>query len=381
MDAAQRSHVERWLSRRGLPQLIEGYGSERSIDVRTIRWVLLWAAAQIVVLCWSAPVSEELRIASAAAGLGLLGLYVLAYGKLTKTNLWRPMDSLAWYDVVLTGTVPAIIAGARFGDVTSVIQGFLFHLQGVLIIYAVIGFGVVWILLWSVGWMTSQVAHLLALAARTLPLILILVIFLLFSSELWEAAVVADAFEILAVVGVAVLIAVGFLGTRVAEDVRALEATRPDADQLVGTPAEPAQHAITLPERQPPLRGLQRLNVALVLLISQALQAAFVAATIVLFLIVVGLLLAPAAIQDRWAGGAVVPVLTFNSMGELRVLSQELIKVAVLLGAFAGTYFAGFALDDERYRAGAVAGTLADIRRALAVRAAYVTAQPSAAQD
>jgi len=369
--------IERWLSRRGLPQLIEGYGTERSIDIRTIRWVLAWAAVQVVVLSWTAPASLEIRGASIVAGLVALVAYVYGYKVLTGRDLWRPRDALTWYDVVLTAIVPAVAAGLRYGSPVAAIDGALVHLQGVLVIYAFVGFGLLWILAWSVGWLVSQMPHLIGLAARTLPLVLILVIFLLFTSEIWEAAAQASVIEVVAVVAIAALIGFAFLGSRVPSDLESLESASKaeDVARLVsGTPAEallPIAGDVPAP---PKLSRLQRWNVGLVLVISQALQATLVSAIVVIFLVAVGLLMAPESVQAEWAGAPVQPILTFEALGELRVLSFELFVVTTLLGTFAGVYFAGFALGDERYRAEAVSGTLDDLSRALAVRTVYIAA-------
>ncbi len=371
-----RVPTERWLSQRGLPQLVEGYGTERSIDIRTMRWVLLWIAFQVVLLCWTAPVGLEIRVAGIAAGIvGLIG-YVALYAQATGRNLWRPHDSLRSYDVLATGIVPAIVAGVRFGSPGAAVEGFLFHLQGVAIIYLFIGFGLAWILLWSVGWLASQAPQVMALAARTLPLVLILVIFLLFASELWQAAAFASVAELVAVIVIATVIGLGLLATRVGDDVRSLEASDPRDADLRGTPAESTSPA-TMPAGQPALSRLQRWNVGLVLLISQSIQATVVSVIVVIFLLLVGMLLAPVEVQSLWAGRPVTELVAFHAFDERRVLSAELLAVTTLLGTFAGVYFAGFALDDDRYRAGAVARTLADLRVALAVRAAYVGAERS----
>jgi hypothetical protein len=370
----RRFLIERWLSRRGLPQLIEGYGSERSIDIRTLRWVLLWAAVEIVLLCASAPAADELRLVAAAAGLLLLLAYVVLYGRVTGRSLWRPQEALRWYDVVATALVPGLVAGLRFGHIGGFVDGFLFHLQGVLVIYAFVGFGLIWILGWSVGWLLSQLPHLVVLAARTLPIVLLLVIFLLFASELWQAAASASLSEVVAIVVIAALIAVGFIASRVVSDVAELTpARRPiPADALEGTPAEGLPGDPREAER-PSLGRLQRSNLGALLLVSQMLQVQLVALIVVGFLVVVGLIVAPTHVQTQWVAGEVQPLAAFDFLGEPRMLSWELLVVAIVLGAFAGVYFAGYALGDERYREDALGRTIADLRKSVAVRDAYAT--------
>jgi hypothetical protein len=37
-----RREIERWFARRGVPQLIEGYSSERAMDSRAAPLIALW---------------------------------------------------------------------------------------------------------------------------------------------------------------------------------------------------------------------------------------------------------------------------------------------------------------------------------------------------
>ena len=63
-----------------------------------------------------------------------------------------------------------------------------FVLLGVGIIYVVIGFGLLEIAIWALRHLRAQLSEISTLVARPLPVLLILVVFLLFASELWQAA-------------------------------------------------------------------------------------------------------------------------------------------------------------------------------------------------
>jgi hypothetical protein len=170
----------------------------------------------------------------------------------------------------------------------------------------------------------------------------------------------------------AALIAMGFIGSRVVSDVAELTPSRraiPEAD-LAGTAAEGLPADSNAVER-PPLGRLQKSNLGVLLLFSQMLQVQVVSIIVVGFLVAVGVLVAPEHVQIEWVGGPVHPILEFWLLDELRLLSWEMVVVAVMLGSFAGVYFAGYALGDERYRAEALGHTLSDLRRAIAVRDAY----------
>ena len=74
-------------------------------------------------------------------------------------------------------------------------------------IYIVIGFGLLDIAVWALDRLRDQLVHIATLLSRTLPLLLILVVFLMFAAEIWEAAHALHAAELAAVIGL--LIAVG----------------------------------------------------------------------------------------------------------------------------------------------------------------------------
>jgi hypothetical protein len=67
-------------------------------------------------------------------------------------------------------------------------------------------------------------------------------------------------------------------------------------------------------------------------------------------------------------------VTAFGFLGEERVLSWELIRVAVLLGGVVGLYFTGLAVTDAAYRASHFDRVLAEIRALVAARALYAAA-------
>lgn len=129
-----------------------------------------------------------------------------------------------------------------------------------------------------------------------------------------------------------------------------------------------------LPPADPPrpLRWLERLNVVILMLVSQLVQSLFVAAFVFVILIALGILAVPGSVQEMWVGEPVREVLRFSFLGEPRLLSGELLVVAGLLGGMCGLYFTGLALTDEAYRAEFHANVVADVEQILAVRAAYL---------
>ena len=385
LDDTTRRSVERWLIRRGVPQLIEGYATEQSMDARATPLILAWLIAGSL-LAWGAvpfeAAMERVRGAVLMVGLVMVALWVIF--RLRGRRAIQPEPTYDLLDIATCAVLPAAAAFLFYRSPAAALVAGQTTLLVVGAIYVVIGFGIVWIVVWSVGWIVRNAARLVGLVARTLPLLLILVAFLLFSSELWQAARGLTGLELAAVVLLAVAAGASFLAARLGRDLRALDEARDWAavlDDVRATPAEPLTAELRpLDPAIPPLRRVQRVNVALLVLISQALQAAFVALVVALFLVAFGLIVVPGPVQQSWTGAGLTSLATFEALGEERVLSAELLAVASLLGSFAGLYFAGFSLADPDYRAEMRTTVLADVRRTLAVRAVYVAALATGAR-
>jgi hypothetical protein len=247
-------------------------------------------------------------------------------------------------------------------------------LLGVGAIYLVIGFGLVEIGAWALGHLRGQLTQISTLVARTLPVLLILVVFLLFASELWQAANTLAGADLAAVVALLLLVATVLVVTRAREEVRRLEADRGDdasVAQLSGTPAEPLAEVMRRGPRRP-LTWQERLNLVFLMLVSQLAQSLFVGLLVTLFLVVLGVLAIPEQVQELWVVDGVREVLAFELFGEDRLVSSELLITAGLLGGMCALYFTGLALTDATYRAEFHARVIADVEQIMAVHTAYL---------
>jgi hypothetical protein len=281
-------------------------------------------------------------------------------------------------DIATIGLLPSLPAGLIDGSGAEAISAALGALAGVGAIYVVIGFGLAELTVWAVERLWVQVSHLVELVARTLPLLLILVVFLLFAAEIWEAAHAISALELAAILLLLLVVATMLVVTAFRRELRLLEA-RNDFDAVVadaaGTPAGPlAAETDSSAVPAPRLTWLQRANLTLLIAFQQLLQAAFVAVVVMAFLVVFALIAIPASVQEAWIGEPVHSVARFDVLGELRTLSQEMLTVCALLGGIVGLYFSGLAITDRTYRAEQFDEAVAEVRQLLAVRALYLPA-------
>jgi hypothetical protein len=366
-----RRSTERWFVARGVPQLVEGYRSEQRMDTRAAPYIAGWLVLGTVVVWppWpdAAPVQRALGTGLAIVLiLGAVGLLLGARGRLRS---WRRVK-IDVLDVVLVGAIPGVVIGVMNADVGPVLPIMGTVLLGIGAIYLVTAFGLLEIGFWALRHLRSQLGQISRLVAGTLPILLILVVFLLFASELWQASSTLGGADLAAVVALFLGVATLLVVTRASEEVRAIEG-RLGRDEIAALVADTPAAAAAVPDRSPPMRWPERVNLVALMLVSQLVQSLFVAALIVVFLVALGILAIPEQVQETWVGGSVRDLLPFELFGETRLVSVELLIAAGLLGGMCGLYFTGLALTDAAYRAEFHANVVADVEQIVAVRAAY----------
>jgi hypothetical protein len=279
-------------------------------------------------------------------------------------------------DIGVIALVPGIVAAMLHGSPGVVVGVTLNLLIGIGVIYVITGFGLVEIAGWAFRHLRAQLSQISTLVARTLPVLLILVVFLLFASELWQAAHTLGGGDLAAVIGLLLLVATVLVVTRAREEIGIIEDTRDwpgIAAQLAGTPAESLAETAMVADAQPRrLDWKERTNLVFLMLVSQLVQSLFVGLLVLLFLVALGLLAIPASVQETWVGEPVRTMIGFELLGEPRLLSAELLVAAGLLGGMCALYFTGLALTDAAFRAEFHARVVGDVEQIMAVHAAYL---------
>jgi hypothetical protein len=374
----RRRLIERWFAGRGVPQLVAGYSSEQRMDARALPFIAAWIVLG-TVLIWAqrpgASVAENaIGIALALVGSALvLGLFLWA----RRHPPFRSDARLDLLDIAMIGLVSGVAAAIIHGSPGVVIGVGGFVLLGVGGIYVVVGFGLLEIAGWALRHLRAQLGQISTLVARTLPVLLILVVFLLFASELWQAAHTLGGADLAAVIALLLFVATVLVVTRARDEIASLEASRDwtsIADRLAGTPAESlagvARSAEAPPRR---LTWQERMNLVFLMLMSQLVQSLFVGLLVLLFLVALGLLAIPESVQQTWVGREPLQtVIGFELLGEPRLLSGELLVTAGLLGGMCALYFTGLALTDVAFRAEFHARVVGDVEQIMAVHAAYL---------
>ncbi len=233
------------------------------------------------------------------------------------------------------------------------------------------------ILGWALRRTRASTSQLLPLVTRALPLLLLFITFLFINAEVWELSARLDGSVLWLTLLLFGGIAVGFLLVRLPEEVDRVD---DDIDvDLVrratrSTPIEePVRELLDRYDGELPLQrygdvpGFERWNLILVLLVTQVAQVLLLAVAVLGFFVVFGGIVMTADVQQHWVGEQPIHHLPY-----LDNLSVELVQVSVFLAAFSGLYFTVAVLTDETYKDQFFREVLAELERAVGVRAGYL---------
>jgi hypothetical protein len=308
--------TERWFYAHGLPYFVES--EQREIDEALGR-VRLSTVAGVAVLL------------AGAAGVGV-GV---------------------WDSDVSTGVLTAMVV---FG---AVLAG-----------YAVVELRIWPILRWTMRRTLGSLRLLFPLVTRALPLLLLFITFLFINAEVWQVAATMDGALLWVVVLLFSALAVVFLLVRLPEEVEQVSHDSSDEhlrERVQGTPlAEVVEQIGAAEVEHRSVRGLQRANLLLVLLVAQATQVVVLSLAVFAFFILFGRLTITPAVISTWTQHAPHP------LGTRWLGSLELLQVSVFLAAFSGLYFTVYAVTDQLYREQFFTNVSDELERAVSVRAVYL---------
>jgi hypothetical protein len=326
---ARIGELERGFRRAGLPLFIEDYSATTDVYNRVVPLLgLVFIGEMLGALNF-----EWSPAANLAAALGGLAILLVAVALINRRNgdpsFAMPQrvgkTELAGF-VLIPALLPLIFGGQwRSAIVTAGVNLALLGL-----IYAVVGYGLLWILRWVFARLASQLRSALPLVAKALPLLLIFALLSFTTQEAWQIFPGVTTPIFFVIIGLFVVLGSLFLAVRIPAEARRLE-------RDAGT------HA-------PPLDRRQRLNVGLVMFVSQAVQVLIVSVALGAFFVAFGLLAINDVVRADWLGDAGDVLIEFDLFGERLELTAELLRVAGGLAAFSGFYFAIAIFTDSTYR-------------------------------
>lgn len=287
--------------------------------------------------------------------------------------------------ILPTALVVLIVAGvagyaAILLDQKSTVAALVTSIAGLgALFYALTALQARGIVVWALGRTFGSLKLLVPMASRALPLLLVFVTFLFINAEAWQMTSELAPGLLWLTVLLLLSLAVVFLLVRLPEEVdRADDAV--DAAFLLratrGTPlAGPTQALIESgadPAARATVRGYDRWNLILVLLVVQVGQVILLAMAVFGFFLVFGALVMTESVQAAWTAQESIDTLPF-----LPNASVELVQVSLFLAGFSGLYFTVSAITDDTYRSQFFAAVTDELERAVGMRAVYLTLRDS----
>ena len=327
-DARRIRELERGFRRDGLPNLIVGLSATEDGFTR---------AAPFLTLVFVVEAVSALDVDAGWANLLLgLGGAVVLFGGFGLLNVVRGRRFLSLPqrvgvpELVVFVTLPALLPVLLNRQFLVGFVTVLANLSVLLLTYVVVGFGVVFIVWWVVVRLFALLRASVAVLVRAVPLLLFFSLVSFFTTEIWQVFTTTGSATYWTAIAMFVLLGMGFLFVRLPSVVREVQ-----AESNVG---------------DVPLRRRERLNLALVALMSEALQVAFVSGATWLFYVLLGALLVSAEVRGAWLLQPTTVVWDIAWFGEHVQVTAALLRVATGVAGFAGLYYAVTILVDSAYR-------------------------------
>jgi hypothetical protein len=328
-DSERLREYERSFARAGLPLFIEDIDPAEDIFNRAaplLGLVFIGEMFGAINLDWN----WWQNALAVAGGLAILLVAVGLVNRARGRQFSAIPERLGWMELAGFVIVPAflpLLFGGQIGSaaLTAAANTLLLGL-----IYAVLGLGLIRIVLWVLGRILDQLRSAVSLLAKAVPLLAIFVVLSFPTQEIWGIFSRPTRGVFATLMGLLVLLALAFLIVRLPREARRLE------DEAGGD--------------SPPLRRGQLANVELVMLVSQGTQVLLVSLMIGAFLTVFGVLAVDEGLRLDWIGSDGEELLHFDLFGERLELTSELLRVAAGLAAFSGLYFAIAMFTDPGYR-------------------------------
>lgn len=275
----------------------------------------------------------------------LLNVVVLPLGE-----VWAGLRSRLWLSVTITVGVTLLMLFAVWVGAGSVLA-------------------------WGLRKAIAELGTVGRMATKALPLLVLVIIFAFFSTEMWQIADGLPRWRLWLVVAAFAVLAVLFMVVRLDEELRVMidKVAGEKLGNLAGLLRDtPLAGTVEGPPITPlPLRRGERVNITLVLFVAQLLQILVLSVLVFCLLIALGALAINGAVIDAWLGEGFSKI-QGTLFGIALPLPRALVHVSLFLAAFSGLYFAASAATDDNYRVAFFEPLLADVRVSLAARQVYL---------
>ena len=375
MTSETLAATEKWFRRRGIPHFIEDYSTRRDVLTKALPFLILWAVFEVAMV-FNLEWAWWINVPFVAGACAALGATWAGINFLRGRPLRALPEQVGAVELIVFLLAPSVVAAVFEG--TWWVMPFLLVLNALIlgIVYVTVSFALLPILRWA-GWLVIRnAASVVGLFARALPLLLLIVTFLFINAELWSMAGTLEDERFWLVVwlfaSVTAVFVVFRLPAEIGEVERFVSADRV-AELVRGTPVEGlALHEDAL-DLDAPLRRGQRTNASIVVLFNLSLQVLLASVLVGGFFLVFGVLALDEGVIASWIEGEPRILAELSWLGGA-VVTEELLRVAIFLAAFAGFYFTISVLTNREYRDEFFEDIVGEVRQACAVRVVYLGA-------
>lgn len=374
--AGRRAATERWFVRAGLPHLIRDYSAREDILTRAAPLLLLVFLAEIFLagdLDWTWWQNTLTFLGAVAIVVAVAAMSNRMRGRSTFA---RP-ETIGPVEVVLFLIVPPLLRLAFGDDLRQALTTLAVNAGILAFVYFATSYGVLPTMWWAIKQLISQIRSIGTLLARSLPLLLLVTMFMFFNAELWK--VVDDLPPGFLAVALGILVFAGsmflllFQGTEI-DEVGHFDWWSEVQSHATGTPVDGVDVSSEPdPPHVEPLDKRGRINVGVLLYFTQATQIVAVTLAVTAFYVVFGLFTIQESTIVQWTGSDVVEnIFDTRLWGSPLEMTGELLRTSLFVGSIAGLQFTVTALTDREYRQQYSREVTSGLRRALAVRAVYL---------
>ena len=371
-----RPATERWFVKRGVPHLIANYEPSTRVWTRAKPFLI-----GVLVLEAMLPFSDRYTGASQGlvflASLGIMLAAVVVFNRLRGRRMFDALDEVELPELAFFALAPAAIVFILDTDRIAPALRYVAANVGLLfLVYLVVGFGLLPMIRWSIGNMVHHLQAVFRLFARTLPVLLVLTVFMFINAEIWQVAhlVGPPAFTVVAVL--VVLIGLGFLwlsSDEVIDEIDEFESWDEVLSMVDDSPLAAVSRPVSELTSSRLTRG-GRLNLRILVLVSLTTQVVLVGLLVIGFYLILGAIFMNREVLQLWTGATEITELASYRIGSLDLLiTREHLRVAGLVGALSGLNVAVSALTDQGYRETFLAELAAEVSENLAVERLYAT--------
>lgn len=365
------SRADRWFIRRGLPQFVLDYRSDTDVWTRASPFLFVTFLLLIVGGAVAADTAGILLVG--LAGCALVAGFVIA--NIRGGRRWYALPRRVGPGILIAYVVlPTVLSLLATRSWQTGLATLLTALGLLALAWVVTWIALIPLLLWAVRWTFLRVGDASRLATRALPLLLVVVAIIFFTTEIWQVAGTLPAAWLWASIGLLLLVGFGFMMSRVPREIRELEAPA-DREAIesacVGTPLEQAVGGLRGVGQPEPLTRMQRANVGVVIVAAQAVQFALFGLVVWVFFVLLSVIAISLPVQQLWLTDLSSVDMLWTLNGD-HGLTREALRVATFIAGFSVLYAAVYSASDGPYRQAFHDDIQGSLTRAMCVRQAYL---------